>query len=36
MEMAQGELSRAIESGDATAQVNAQKELLHYQLMKQG
>ena len=26
MEMAQGELSRAIESGDATAQVNAQKK----------
>ena len=27
MEMAQGELSRAIESGDATAQVNAQKRI---------
>ena len=27
MEMAQSELSRAIEAGDATAQVNAQKRI---------
>ncbi len=34
MDSAQNELARAIEAGDAAAQVEANKKLLHYQLMQ--